>query len=476
MSATMASALPGTILGGKYQIERVLGEGGMGVVVSALHLHLGQRVALKFLLDHMRGDSQVVERFLREARAAVRLRSEHVGRVMDVGTLDTGAPFIVMEFLEGHDLATELVRRGPLPVSLVADYMLQALDAVAEAHALGIIHRDLKPANLFLTRRPDGTTCVKVLDFGIAKTTSEVALNLTQTATVMGSPGYMSPEQLRSTKDVDPRSDLWSLGVVMYELVSGHAPFNGETITELALRVALDPAPPLGPLPLGFDAIIYRCLEKDPARRFPDAAALAGALVPFGPVSAAASATGIARVLDVPPRPEPGPGSYHGSHATPTTLGLASSSHTAAGSSRRRLAWAGAGLTVAAAVATVVLARGSHGDAAGAGAGNTPAPITAPVAPPITPPAAPPIAAVTIDATVAAPPPDAAVAAVSPPDAAPVATQPLDAAPIDNTSQHAGAPAVTKRHPPARHAPTRAAEPPTTRHSDDAPNLEDSRY
>jgi serine/threonine-protein kinase len=221
MRPTAATGLLGTVVGDKYEIERVLGTGGVGVVVAALHVHLGQRVALKFLLDDVRHDAQVVERFLREARAAGGLRSEHVGRVIDVATLDTGAPYLVMELLAGNDLAAELQRTGPLPVGVVADYMLQALVGLAEAHAQGIVHRDLKPANLFLTHRPDGTPCIKVLDFGI------------------GSPAYMAPEQLRSSRSADVRSDIWALGAIMYELVSGRAPFAGATVADLALRIAM---------------------------------------------------------------------------------------------------------------------------------------------------------------------------------------------------------------------------------------------
>ncbi|HTJ43297.1 MAG TPA: serine/threonine-protein kinase [Kofleriaceae bacterium] len=298
----MDMVTPGQVLAGKFQVERVLGQGGMGVVVSAYHLVLGQRVALKFLLPEAMQHPEAVERFLREARAAVRLKSEHVGRVIDVGTLDNGAPYIVMEFLEGGDLSQFVQRNGSLPVAAAVDFLLQACEAIAEAHALGIVHRDLKPANLFITRNPDGSPLVKVLDFGISKAaTTDQDFSLTRTSAVMGSPGYMSPEQLRSTRDVDARSDIWALGVILYELTSGRQPFVADSITELALKVAMDPLPPLyaPQLPPGFSEVVSRCLEKDAGRRYQNVAELAVALAPFGPNGSYEAAERIARVLRV---------------------------------------------------------------------------------------------------------------------------------------------------------------------------------
>src|SRR6185295_7457724 len=196
---------------------------------AATHIHLQQQVALKFLLPEYLNNLPVVERFVREARASAALRGEHVCRVSDVGALDSGAPYIVMELLDGGDLASLLAHGGPLQVPIACDYILQACVGVAEAHALSIVHRDLKPANLFLTRRTDGAPLIKVLDFGIAKAQGDASFSLTQTASVLGSPGYMSPEQLRSSRDVDLRSDIWSLGVILYELVVGRPPFTGES-------------------------------------------------------------------------------------------------------------------------------------------------------------------------------------------------------------------------------------------------------
>jgi eukaryotic-like serine/threonine-protein kinase len=282
----------GDVVAGKYAIRRVLGQGGMGIVVEAQHLQLGHRVALKFLNAALCQNAKIVARFLREGQAVVRLESDHVTRTLDVGTLGSGAPYLAMEFLEGSDLQQVLAQRATLPFDEAIDYLLQACDAVAEAHSLGIIHRDLKPANLFLTRRRDGSTTVKVLDFGIAKAEDEAgAVSMTATNVVMGSPQYMSPEQLRSSKHVDARSDIWALGTILYELTAGRPVYVGETLTALCAMVASDPPPPLSQwrpdVPPALEAIIMRCLDKDPARRPQTVADLAAALLPFGPAAAA---------------------------------------------------------------------------------------------------------------------------------------------------------------------------------------------
>src|SRR5262245_28669479 len=272
----------------------------MGCVVQALHLALGTRVAVKFLLPDALDNQLAVERFLREARAAVRLRSEHVCRVHDVGTFENGAPFMVMEFLDGADLAAVVARQGALPVATAVDHVLQACEAVAEAHASGVIHRDLKPANLFLTRRADGSPLNKVLDFGISKLAAgdKDEIDLTQTATVIGSPGYMSPEQLRSSRDVDVRTDVWSLGVILYQLVEGQPPFRANTITEIALRIGMDPTPPFTvTVPDGFPAVVFRALEKDPDARYRTVADFAAAIAPFGGSEARQEALRISRVM-----------------------------------------------------------------------------------------------------------------------------------------------------------------------------------
>jgi eukaryotic-like serine/threonine-protein kinase len=212
-SNSAAGVREGDILAGKYRVERVLGIGGMGVVVAAHHLQLDEKVALKFLLPEALGNSEAVARFAREARAAVKIKSEHVARVIDVGTLPNGAPYMVMEYLDGGDLAAWLQERGPLPIEQAVEFVLQACVAVADAHALGIIHRDLKPANLFCVRRSDGQLSIKVLDFGISKMTpfgGSGPSAMTHTSALMGSPLYMSPEQMRSAKDTNPRTDIWA--------------------------------------------------------------------------------------------------------------------------------------------------------------------------------------------------------------------------------------------------------------------------
>jgi serine/threonine-protein kinase len=284
----------GTIISGKYRIDRVIGRGGMGIVAIATHLQLDQQFAIKVLHEQYNDDTSR-ERLIREARTPMRLKSDNVCRVHDVGTLDNGAPYIVMELLAGNDLAS-LVAQHPLPIHVAVDYVLQAMIAIAEAHALGIVHRDLKPANLFVTRRIDGTPLVKVLDFGIAKAPAASDNKLTHTTAVMGSPGYMSPEQLRSARDVDARTDIWALGVILYELVSGRVPFPATSVTELAMKVAVDPPAPLDIAP-AYRAVVWRCLEKDLARRYQDVAALARDLAPFGSPGAAATAALIARLL-----------------------------------------------------------------------------------------------------------------------------------------------------------------------------------
>src|SRR5580698_8121411 len=213
-SYSAAGVREGDILAGQYRVERVLGIGGMGVVVAAHHIQLDEKVALKFLLPDALGDADAVSRFAREARAAVKIKSEHVARVIDVGELANGAPYMVMEYLEGSDLAGKLASSGPMALDQAVSFVLQACEALAEAHVLGIVHRDLKPANLFLANRPSGPPVVKVLDFGISKSMGgESSGQLTSTATIIGSPMFMSPEQLLSSKDVTPRSDIWSLGI-----------------------------------------------------------------------------------------------------------------------------------------------------------------------------------------------------------------------------------------------------------------------
>jgi eukaryotic-like serine/threonine-protein kinase len=289
----------GDVLAGKYRVKKILGIGGMGMVVAATHVELDQRVAIKFMLPGSHESPETSARFLREARAAGQLNSEHVCRVMDVGRFDTGAPYIVMEYLQGEDLAAVLRRRGPLRVAEAVDYILQGIEGLAEAHAHGIIHRDLKPENLFLHKRNDGGTIVKVLDFGISK--MAMAAASTRTGDIMGSPAYMAPEQMESSTQVDHRADVWSLGVVLYQLVVGKAPFQGDTLPLLCMHVVNDEPPSMetirGDLPDGFEAVVMKCLQKEPVDRYSDVGQLARALAPFGPKNATTSASRIQIVL-----------------------------------------------------------------------------------------------------------------------------------------------------------------------------------
>ncbi|HMA91227.1 MAG TPA: serine/threonine-protein kinase, partial [Polyangiaceae bacterium] len=303
---TTSGVRQGDILAGKYRIEKVLGIGGMGVVVAAHHLQLETKVAIKFLLPDSLGNEEVVARFRREAQAASRIKSEFVARVSDVGNLETGAPYMVMEYLEGCDLGEWLQRNGRLPIEQAVEFVLQAMEAIAEAHSLGVVHRDLKPANMYCIRRADGLLSIKVLDFGISKLThgaaSESALSMTRTSAVVGSPLYMSPEQLRSSRDVDMRTDIWSLGVILFQLLTGKAPFEGESLPDLSINIASRATPRIRDLrpevPEALEQVIGKCLEKEREHRFSNVAELAMALAPLGPPRRAqASAERIARTL-----------------------------------------------------------------------------------------------------------------------------------------------------------------------------------
>jgi serine/threonine-protein kinase len=289
----------GDVVAGKYEITRVLGRGGMGVVVAARHRELGEDVALKFLRPSSTDRPESYARFAREARTATRIKSEHVARVYDVGTVD-GAAYIVMECLTGEDLARVIKGRGPLPSAEAVDLLLQACEALAEAHKLGIVHRDLKPANLFLTTRPDDTPCVKVLDFGISKSTSLEDVSVTASAAVVGSPLYMSPEQLVSSRTTDARSDVWALGVILYEMVTGKRPFSGEsfaTISAAILRGSFPPPSELCPaVPAPLEQAIAETLARDPESRPSSVAAFAARIAPCGSDAARVSCRRIERI------------------------------------------------------------------------------------------------------------------------------------------------------------------------------------
>ena len=298
-SSETAGFTPGAVIGGKYVVERLLGKGGMGMVVAARHLQLRELVALKFLHADMARKPALVIRFEREARAAVRIKSEHVARVLDVGKVEDGVPFIVMELLEGSDLHRLSAARGPLPWNEAALYVAQACEAVAEAHRYGIVHRDLKPANLFLTHRADGSPLVKVLDFGISKMADEGDEELTATTDVLGSPLYMSPEQIESPRDVDARADVWALGAILYKLLSGRAAFAAATAGGSLAKIVKDAPPPLRPqrpdVPPELEALVMACLEKDLSHRVQSVVELSRALQPFSgltPVEGGATGAG----------------------------------------------------------------------------------------------------------------------------------------------------------------------------------------
>ena len=254
----------------------------MGLVLECTHLQLAKRVAIKMLRQDVLLDPDAVERFMREAQAASKLTSEYVARVLDYGQFANKTPDMVMEFLEGHDLGAMVDERGHLGAAWTCDLMLQTAEALAEAHALGIVHRDIKPSNLFVTWRPDGTALIKVLDFGISKVTMATTdMHLTQTQSLLGTPAYMSPEQMRSARLVDGRTDIWSLGSVMYELLEGRKPFEADSFSEMCVKVAVDPPSPMTNAPPELQQVVLRCLAKSPELRYASMAEFARDLVPF---------------------------------------------------------------------------------------------------------------------------------------------------------------------------------------------------
>ena len=285
----------GDVIADKYEVVGLLGTGGMGYVISARHTELGEMMALKFLRPEALAHAELVERFAREARAAAKIRSEHVANVFDVGTLSDGTPFIVMEYLAGKDLADHLHHEGPLPISVAVEYVMQACEALAAAHAHGIVHRDIKPENLFLTQQAQGMHTIKVLDFGISK----IALprgkrDLVRTQMALGSPVYMSPEQIRRSDQVDARSDIWAIGCVLFELLTGVTAFDEPSLLELSAAILEREPVPLQTLrpeaSEELEEIVLRCLAKNPDERYQNVAELAAALFPFGPRRARISA------------------------------------------------------------------------------------------------------------------------------------------------------------------------------------------
>ena len=326
----------GEMVAGKYVVGRLLGLGGMGVVYEAFDARLERRVALKVLLPRLVSSTTAAQRFVREARAATRITSEHVVKLLEIEALADGTPILVMEYLEGVDLRALLREGGPLEPRLAVDYILQALQAVAEGHMQAIVHRDLKPSNLFLTERADGTHLIKVLDFGIAKTLvpgvpADFALTSSEDMQ-LGSPTYMPPEQFQNPRDVDARADIWALGVTLYELISGKVPFQGRTYAELVAQVLSGPPDSLKSslpgvsLPAGLDGIVGKCLEKKRELRYLNAVELAIALAPFGSEDAQLSLTRVSG-LSRPRTPNPGSPARESTGSYEATLPVAVDHH-----------------------------------------------------------------------------------------------------------------------------------------------------
>lgn len=280
----------GDMIADKYRVERVLGRGGMGMVVAVWHQDLHERRAIKLMLPKATQHAEAVERFLREARAATRLKSSHAVKIHDVARLPNGIPYIVLEYLEGMDLDKLLKARGPLSMEEASQYILQACEAIGEAHTLGIVHRDLKPANLFITKGIRGEPFVKVLDFGIAKVArgeDEKFPSITVAHSTMGTPAYMSPEHVSNSKTVDGRADIWSLGVILFQLTTGALPFaaNHHPLLYAKILDNREVAPPPSrmhsAIPPDFDAVVLRCLDKNIYTRYQTIAELVNALTPF---------------------------------------------------------------------------------------------------------------------------------------------------------------------------------------------------
>ncbi len=483
----------GDLLAGKYRVERVLGLGGMGVVVAAHHEELGQSVAIKFVRDDAMGSAEVVERFLREARAAGKLKSEHVARVLEVGKLDSGAPYMVMELLHGSDLSQVLSNGGPMPVEMAAGLVLQACEAVAEAHGAGIVHRDLKPQNLFLSRDESGSHKIKVLDFGVSKAMGLTSGDgsLTRTRAMVGSPLYMAPEQMRSSRDVDARVDVWALGVVLFELLTQRWPFEAETMPELCLKVVGDPPLAMSlfrpDLPAALVDVVERCLQKEPAARYANAAELACALEPFAPRDArplaerarlamAAAHAGEAALGEPPEVPSTDPGQAPGvaSATTPaeaserdpsasTPLGWdAGGKGAVAGRGRRRVAsivWMSAALLVGA----TLFAGFAPPKPAASVAIDSPPPVPTVMA--VAPSEAARMEVAQSD-TAPAPPSAALPGAEVAPAVAPVGLAPAPVVPAASAPPVANAPSVASAPPRAAIAappPERPSTPPTPR-------------
>ncbi len=456
----------GDVIAGKYRVERVLGVGGMACVVAAKHLHLDESVALKFLRREFLTQRGVAERFTREAKAACKIKSEYVARVYDVG-MHQGAPFLVMDHLVGRDLYTVLMESGALPVDAAVEYAMQTCAALAAAHSIGIVHRDVKPENLFLVEH-QGLPTVKLLDFGI----SRIALtglafgevSRMTGATTIGTPLYMSPEQIRSSASADGRSDLWSLGIVLYELLTALPAFQAEGVSEVFAAILEQEPLPLRELrpdvPPGLVEVLERCLRKDPDERFQNAAELAAALLPFAPARALAVAERSSSTLGTA-APHPVARASVGSRSEPTVrlsaddLRVPSSSPAVVMSvkpSRRRGRRAVTALVLAAAAAMVgIVSYSARGHAVRGSASATMVP-------------APPVAEPLLTSTASAAPGPSAVAVTRPVvdlDEAPVVVGAMDGARPASAAPVRLDRSMRKARPvaPAAHLPALASAP-----------------
>jgi eukaryotic-like serine/threonine-protein kinase len=477
MESTTSRA--GEVVGEKYRLVRLLGEGGMGAVYEARHEAIGRRFAVKFLHAELASHAEILARFRREAQSAGSLENENIAAVTDFGT-HQGAPYIVMEFLEGQDLAKVLAQLGTLPVPRAAHILIQVCRGLAAAHARGIVHRDLKPENLLLQQRGDGSDLVKILDFGIAKLkNNEQAGSATRTGITLGTPYYMPPEQARGQKELDERADIYALGVILYEVFSGQKPHNGENYNAILYSILMQAAPRLETfrpdLPPDLCAVVHRAMAADANERFASVSELAQALAPYaGRAITPAPTIGHASTVMAPPSSQlramtPGPPAHPAlSNSTRAPVALTPLGNTIPNKPSRAPVWIG--------LSVLVLGGGG----AVAWALSRPTPPAEPTAASVPAPAVSVTAAPHIDPTPPAPP-VASEAAPSEHEAAPTASatpQSPPAAAAAGNMRPAGrrggkppksndkSPSTVAPSPPAQPAPA-AARPATPRPDDD---------
>jgi serine/threonine-protein kinase len=301
---------PGSTIAGRFQVERVVGIGGMGAVLEAQNVSLGQRVALKVLRRELIHDKDAQARFDQEARIVAQLNTEHVVRVHDLGRTEHGEPFIVMELLAGKTFDHLIEEPTALGVAEAVDLVAEAAVGIAVAHAHGLVHRDVKPGNLFVAAQSDGRSIVKVLDFGLTKVTRSDVLRLTSSASIFGTPLYMSPEQIMSAKKVDHRADQHALAMVLFELLTKSPPYMDESVSAITVKIATEPPPSArsfrADVPPALDAVIQKALAKTPDGRFEDIAAFALSIAAFGTDRGRDAARRAATALNRPPAiPDP---------------------------------------------------------------------------------------------------------------------------------------------------------------------------